>query len=76
MREVFAKSVGLVKDALVNIFGIIVLIGGFLLWGYLHQMFSFADCGEGGQPDLSIGAIIASGFGFTSCIGPAPSKAK
>ena len=40
----------------------------FLVWGYLHQLFSFADC-AGGRPDMSIGAIIASGFGATVCVG-------
>jgi hypothetical protein len=54
------------KTALGWAFGAIALITLFLTWGYFHQLFSFADC-EGGKPDMSIGSIVASGFGFTIC---------
>lgn len=54
-------------------FGAIALVTAFLIWGYLHQLFSFADC-EGGKPDMSIGSIVASGFGFTICSIPRTQK--
>jgi hypothetical protein len=54
-------------------FGAIVLVTLFMIWGYFHQLFSFADC-EGGKPDMSIGSIVAAGFGFTICAIPNSKK--
>lgn len=59
-----------------QLLGGIAIIAAFLVWGYLHQVFSFADCGQGGKPDLGFGAIIAAGFGMTSCVVPSTSKTK
>jgi hypothetical protein len=54
------------KKALTTILGFGVLVIAFLIWGYLHQMFSSGECDQGG-PDMSLGAIVASGFGMTIC---------
>jgi len=69
------KARAFLGDAASKIWGVIVLVVGFFLWGYLHQLFSFADCGENGHPDMSLGAIVASGFGMTACVEP-PRKDK
>ena len=42
------------KTAVGWAFGAIALVTVFLIWGYFHQLFSFADC-EDGKPDMSIG---------------------
>lgn len=74
MSDVLKKVGAFLSDAFGKILTGAILIGGFLLWGYLHQLFSFADCGEGGHPDMSLGAIIASGFGMSTCDVPSSKR--
>lgn len=66
MNNALGRILGLVKTTSSGIFGAIAIVTMFLVWGYLHQLFSFADC-LGTKPDMSIGSIVASGFGFTIC---------
>jgi hypothetical protein len=67
MKAFFVKAHSFMGNIFEKIIGFTFLVSVFLLWGYLHQLFSFSDCGEGRYPNMGIGAVIAAGFGITTC---------
>jgi len=67
MNAFSVKASSFMGNIFGKVIGFIFLVSGFLLWGYLHQLFSFSDCGEGRYPNMSFGAVIAAGFGITTC---------
>lgn len=69
MRTIFQLLWQTARDLASWIAGALALVAVFLTWGYFHQLFSFADC-PSDKPDMSIGSIVLSGFGFTMCETP------
>jgi hypothetical protein len=67
MKTFFVKALSFMSNVFGKVIGFVLLVSGFLMWGYLHQLFSFSDCGEGRYPDMSFGAVVAAGFGITAC---------